>query len=397
MTLRPVRSAAGDVLDRCLVVFFDGAHSYSGEDTLELHLHGGPAVVTAVLDDLAQRSGFRAAEAGEFTRRAMENGRLDLTEVEGLADLIQAETEAQRRLALRQAEGFASGTFLRWRDELIRARAYVEADIDFADEDDVAADVSDRIWDSLARLRQDFVNHISSQAAERLRNGLEFVILGPPNAGKSTLINVLARREAAIVTDVPGTTRDLVEVRMDLGGVPVTLIDTAGLREASGDVIEEEGMRRARARASAADLTIAVVPMVDVDEESGVAEADVTVGSKADLLDSEAQRHLDSKGFDLMVSALTGDGMDRLESMLANKARAMAHDTGTAIVTRERHRAILREAEVALGEALDRPEDAIEIRAEALRRAADALGRATGAAAVDDLLDVIFRDFCIGK
>ncbi len=255
VSLRNVKDRDGALLDRGLVLFLPGPASFTGEDVAELHLHGGRAVIAAVLAALAELPGFRPAEAGEFTRRAFGNDRLDLTQVEGLADLVLAETEAQRRQALREADGALGRVYDGWRERLVRARALVEAELDFAEEEDVPGAVSDQAWAIAAEVRKEIVNHLADRRGERVRDGVEIVVLGAPNAGKSSLVNAIARRDVAIVTPEPGTTRDLIEVRLDLGGFAATLVDTAGLRRAEG-AIEREGIRRAEARAEVADMVL---------------------------------------------------------------------------------------------------------------------------------------------
>ncbi len=396
-SLRSVRDAAGAVIDRGIVLLFPGPASFTGEDMAEIQVHGGRAVISALLSALAEVDGFRPAEAGEFTRRAFLNRRMDLTQVEGLADLIEAETEAQRRQALRQADGELARRTEGWREGLVRARALVEAELDFAEEEDVPASVADTAWGYVEALVGEISKHLDDgHRGERLREGAEIVLLGPPNAGKSSLINALARRDVAIVTAEPGTTRDLIEVRLDLGGYPVTLVDTAGLRNSEG-VVEREGMRRATARAERADM---VLWLGDVTEPPaplpGPASGPVLrIGTKIDLIDSEDERSRLAASFDLLLSVKTGAGVDallkRLEAVVAE-----AFDPGeTALITRSRHRAALLACREALVASLrDGP---LELRAEELRRAGDALGRITGRVDVEDLLDVIFREFCIGK
>ncbi|MHA1555187.1 MAG: tRNA modification GTPase, partial [Alphaproteobacteria bacterium] len=334
-------------------------------------------------------------------RRALDNGKLDLVQVEGLADLINAETQGQRRLALRQAGGAMSERLETWRQRLVRARAYLEAEIDFPEEDDVPGSVSDQIWDDLAVLRQEFVNHVEDRTAERLRSGVEMVVVGAPNAGKSSLVNALAQRDVAIVTDIAGTTRDLLEVRMDLAGVPVTLVDTAGLRARVHDPIEREGARRALARAATADLTLRLVetdgPAGADDAVDGDVRADLLVRTKSDLMDSASQRARNDAVYDGVISVKTGAGMGALIALLTARAGSLAHDGGAAVVTRQRHREALRDAANALTMALEDGTGPLEMRAEHLRRAAEDLARVTGASHVDELLDVVFRDFCMGK
>lgn len=394
-SLRSVRARSGETIDRGLVLFFRGPASFTGEDMAELHLHGGRAVVAAVLSELEILPGFRAAEAGEFTRRAFANQRMDLTQVEGLADLILAETEAQRRQALRQADGALGRLYDGWRERLIRARALIEAELDFPDEKDVPGSVSVQAWDTVAALEKEIVNHIADRRGERLRDGAEIVVLGPPNAGKSSLINAIARRDVAIVTPEPGTTRDLIEVRLDLGGYPVTLVDTAGLREAEG-VVEREGIRRAEERAAGADLVLWLGDVTQPEREPPLPGA-ITLGTKTDLIDSEAERSRVGATFDSVVSAKTGDGISDLLDLLAGRIANELPPAEAVLTTRSRHRTALLGCLETIRVALADPTRPIELRAEDLRRAGDALGRITGRIDVEDLLDVIFRDFCIGK
>ncbi len=389
-----------DVLDEALVLWFPGPNTETAEDMAELHLHGGRAVVAAVMNVLGIVPGLRPAEAGEFTRRAFENGRLDLTAVEGLADLVFAETEAQRAQAMRQFQGLLGGQAETWRARLIGALALVEARIDFSDEADVPEDLIGPALRAAQELSHEIEQTLRDEhRGERLREGLVVAIAGPPNAGKSSLLNRLARREAAIVSPYAGTTRDVIEVHLDLGGYPVTLLDTAGVRE-SDDPVEQEGVRRARERAATADLVLWV-------EEAGLAVDRVMqwneskkawlIENKADLICSDREQ-LEDLNYQFKVSALTGLGMDRLVSALARYAAEVFSAGEPALVTRQRHRDTLRETNDALGRALALGAGGSEeLVAEELRLAARALGRLTGRVDVEDILDVIFRDFCIGK
>ncbi|WP_421725601.1 tRNA uridine-5-carboxymethylaminomethyl(34) synthesis GTPase MnmE [Bauldia sp.] len=397
--LRSIHDEQGQLIDRAIVVFFAAPATFTGEDIAELHLHGGRAVVGAALKTLGRIDGFRPAEAGEFTRRAFANSRVDLTQVEGLADLVLAETDAQRRQALRQADGVLGAQYEDWRQRLIRARALLEAELDFPDEDDVPGSASDAAWEDVGTLIAEMDAHLADgRRGERLRDGYEIVVLGPPNAGKSSLVNALARRDVAIVSTEPGTTRDLIEVRLDLDGYPVTVIDTAGMRESVG-IVEEEGIRRARARAAQADLVLWLTPVGDelllpVTEDS---QPVIAVGTKIDLAESHVEDPIDPKGFDLLVSSRTGRGIDSLISTLADRAaEAMAVGEAPA-ATRERHRSAITTVRDALATAGDGGRRPLELRADDLRRATDALGRLTGRVDVEELLDVVFRDFCIGK
>lgn len=390
---RLIDPAGGEALDDALVLWFPGPGSYTGEDSAELHLHGGPAVLAAVSGALAAL-GARPAEPGEFTRRAFLNGRMDLTAAEGIADLIDAETEAQRRQALRQADGALARLYGGWSERLTRLLAHQEAAIEFA-EDDLPTDLDDRARQGAAVLRTEIEAHLADGGrGERLREGVVVAILGAPNAGKSSLLNALAGREAAIVSARAGTTRDVVEVRLSLAGVPVTLADTAGLREAA-DEIEQEGIRRARRRAEEADLVLAVFATdADPDAETlaWVKPGALVLANKTDLAPAPGEIGGVSP---VAVSARTGEGLDALRACLEAEAIRLAGAGEAAVLTRPRHRAALSEAVAWLAEA----ETAAlpELASEALRAALRALGRLTGHIGVEDVLDVVFRDFCIGK
>jgi tRNA modification GTPase len=471
-----IRGRGGELIDQALALWFPAPHSETGEDVAELQLHGGRAVIAAVFAALSQIEGLRPAEAGEFTRRAFENGKLDLTEVEGLADLVMAETEGQRRQAFRQMTGVLGDRADSWRTRLIQALALVEARIDFSDEADVPQD----LLAPALRIAQTLADEIKSVLAdggrgERLREGLVVAIAGPPNAGKSTLLNRIARREAAIVSPHAGTTRDVIEVHLDMNGLPVTVLDTAGIRDTE-DPVELEGVKRARERAAAADLILWVIDASDSAGLRGFDDARTPVGgsespgSRVDTsgLRAEPVRHAETKKsveseqerplpplwlvrnkIDLIqdvnirnesifqlygmneqqfqsnkelpnianinitrsydykfilnesmfdISATFGDGLDGLLKKLAQKAEQFLVGTEPALVSRERHRHALEDAEAALRRAL-KPEVSTheDLFAEELRAAAHALGRLTGRVDVEDLLEVIFRDFCIGK
>jgi tRNA modification GTPase len=384
-SLRRLRSGTGETLDRGLVLWLPGPGSYTGEDSAELHLHGGRAVIEAVAAALVDL-GARPAEPGEFTRRAFLNGRLDLVEAEAVHDLVSAETEAQRRQALRQMEGALGRLYHGWADRLRQALAQQEALIDFPDED-LPPEVEAALLGSLRAVRQEIAAHLDDAGrGEKLREGLFFAIAGAPNVGKSTLINALAGREVAIVSDRPGTTRDALECRVVLGGVPVTLVDTAGLRDTE-DAIEAEGVRRARARAADADLVLAVVE-AGTPLPAGLLSGAMPIASKADLGGA-------APAGALAVSARTGLGMDTLRDRLAEAARRMTQAAGPPPLTRARHRAALKEAVAALADA--ERADLPELRGEDLRWAVRAIGRITGHVGVEDVLDTIFSTFCIGK
>jgi len=384
--LRRLRDAQGDLLDEALVLTFDERRSFTGEAVVELHLHGSRAVISAVLDRLGDLPDLRPAEAGEFTRRALENGRLDLSQVEGLADLIDAETEAQRRQAMRTMSGALGQRAEVWKRDLLRAMALLEAVIDFADEDvpvDVTPEVEmllDRSADAMRR-EMDGV-----AAAERIRDGFEVAIIGAPNMGKSTLLNHLAGRDAAIISDVPGTTRDVIEVRMDLRGLPVTLLDTAGLRE-SVDQVEAIGIGRARERAAAADIRLHLVSPEDFDTALAGPDDLVRV-ARSDLHDA------DPRG----ISGLTGQGVPGLLDELADRLEARSASAGVAI--RERHRVALREGLAHIArcrELLPSGGIAHDLAAEELRLAVRALDSLVGRVDVEHILGEIFSSFCIGK
>jgi len=394
-----------DLLDEAVVIFFEGPASFTGEDVAEFQCHGGRAVVSRLLSVLGGFDDCRPAEPGEFTRRAFDRGRMDLTEVEGLADLIAAETESQRKQAMRQMGGALGVLYEDWRRRLIHMRAMIEADFDFADEEDVPGSVADEVWREAADLRAEIADHLErSKSGERLRAGLQVVLMGAPNAGKSSLLNAIAGRDVAIVTEEAGTTRDVIEVHLDLGGYPVTLVDTAGLRQTEG-IVEREGIRRAEERGRAADLVLwAVEPGgIEQDNPSAGLPADLrasvpvwTVNTKADL---ETLPEQDSSGMTLEIacSTKTAEGMNHLLSRLTRFAEETISLGEAPLATRERHRHYLKECLAGLKAAVDSHHLPAELRAEDLRRAADALGRITGRIDVEDLLDVIFRDFCIGK
>ncbi len=397
----------GTAIDRGLVLWFPGPASFTGEDMAELHLHGGRAVIAAAVAALAALPGLRPAEPGEFTRRAFDAGKLDLGEVEGLADLIDAETEAQRRQALRQMEGALSRQLADWRQDLVAALAQAEAAIDFPDED-LPEGIDDPNTHHILCLKDKISQYLAdSQCGERLREGIYVTLIGAPNAGKSSLLNAFARRPVAIVSETPGTTRDVVEVHLDLDGYPVTLADTAGLREwdpeaaDAPDSVEAEGMRRARARAEAADLKLAIFdlqagPEFDPATRALLDAECLVVFNKCDIAPGPERKDLDGYPA-LTVSVKTGAGMAALEARLAREVAArLEHGSGEAApLTRARHRRALEDSAAALKRAggASRP----ELVAEDLRLALRALGRIAGRVDVEDVLDAIFREFCIGK
>ncbi len=382
--VRRLRGADGALLDRSMVLWMPGPGSYTGEDTCELFLHGGRAVTAGVAEALTAL-GARPAEPGEFTRRAFLNGRMDLLEAEAVGDLIDAETEAQRKQALRQLEGALGTIYSDWAARLRWLLAQQEALIDFPDED-LPQEVEERVLADIGSLRQEVRAHLDDgRRGERLRDGLVFAVSGPPNVGKSSLVNLLAERDVAIVSAFPGTTRDALEVRVVLGGVPVTLVDTAGLRD-TADAIEAEGIRRARARAETADYVL-LVGDICTGVAAGTGQA-LRICNKIDLGGVVPEGTMG-------VSAATGAGVDALQARLAAIARSLTEGAGPPPLTRMRHRA-------ALMIAVDRLDAAAEIeipelRAEDLRLALGAIGRITGTVGVEDLLGDIFSQFCIGK
>ncbi len=396
--LRRIRDPqTGETIDDGLVLWFGAPRTETGEDMAEFHLHGGPAIVKAMLAVLARQPGCRLAEPGEFARRAFVNGKLDLAQVEGLADLIDAETEAQRRQALAQTRGALSELYEGWRADLIRASALVEAAIDFSDESDVASDAFAMARKMVGELHGAIAAHVDDgNRGEILREGFRVVLAGPPNAGKSSLLNVLTRREAAIVSEEAGTTRDVIEVRLDLAGLPVIVTDTAGIREPQG-TIEREGIRRSFAHAREADLVLwlsdASAPPVAAPPE--VADRGdnffLPLASKIDI--PGATPH----GAVLGVSAKTGAGLPELTRRLADIAATRLGDLSSPAITRERYRYQLTRCMNSLQEFMSLPAGEHELRAEDLRLAAHALGRITGRVDVEDVLGEIFARFCIGK
>ncbi|GEN61302.1 tRNA uridine-5-carboxymethylaminomethyl(34) synthesis GTPase MnmE [Acetobacter nitrogenifigens] len=380
-----------DHLDDALVLWFPGPSSYTGEDSFELHLHAGPAIISAVADALVAE-GARPAEPGEFTRRAFLNGRVDLVEAEGVADLIEAETEAQRRQALTQTDGRLSALYHEWADRLRSVLARQEALIDFPDED-LPPEVEDALITDITALREEIAAHLADGArGERIRRGLSFSIVGPPNAGKSSLLNWLAERDAAIVSPIAGTTRDAIEVAIVLAGVKVTLVDTAGIRETS-DPIEAEGVRRAMFHVEHSDCVVQIFAAdAPPDTETTPLPDAIVVCNKIDLAPAPARfGEISVSG----VSVRTGQGLDDLRETLELKALALTSGSGAPPLTRARHRAAADEVYAALSAALAQPW--AEMRGEELRLAMRALGRLTGEVGVEDILDTVFGQFCIGK
>lgn len=387
----------GEAFDHALVLWFPGPNSETGEDTCELQVHGGRAVLAATFAALAAIPGCRPAEAGEFARRAFENGKLDLTAAEGLADLIDAETEAQRRQALRQSSGELAKLYEGWRQRIVEARALLEAAIDFSDEPDVETAAVARGTDATVVLATEIRAHLSDgRRGEIVREGFRVVLAGPPNVGKSSLMNALARRDVAIVSEEPGTTRDVLEVRLDLGGYMAVVADTAGLRNAAGS-IEQEGIRRARNRAEEADL---ILWIIDATDPVGEIPSDLA-GRRTHILrvlnKIDAARAEPRPPADHAISAQTGDGIPKLIAALGGIVRDAAGSSDTVAMTQARHRQQLEICLDALKKASPTSLISPELAAEQLRIAGDALGRIVGRIDPEDVLDQIFARFCIGK
>jgi tRNA modification GTPase len=394
-------------LDDAVALWLPGPHTQTGEDMVELHVHGGRAVVGAVLAAIGRIEGVRPAQAGEFIRRAFENGRADLSAVEGVADLIAAETEAQRAQALRQARGALAGPVEAWRQALIEAMALIEAGIDFSTEEDVPEGLMGPARAQVEGVRRGIAEALADERrGERLREGLMVAIAGPPNAGKSSLLNRLARRDAAIVSPQAGTTRDVIEVHLDLKGYPVCVVDTAGIRDPQ-DAVEREGVRRALERVRTADLVLWVTDARAPPNAVAAAPADGRVTWViANKIDRIAPRRRDESGLNacpkaprrFLTSMTTGEGLDALVAAVAEWAQETLSGAESGLLTRARHRSALTEAAAAIDRALSLGSEAPdELLAEDLRLAARALGRLTGRIDVEDLLDVIFREFCVGK
>ncbi|MET3589062.1 tRNA modification GTPase [Bartonella silvatica] len=383
----------GSFLDSALTVFFPAPHSFTGEDCAEFHLHGGKAVVNRFLDELSTFSGCRIAEAGEFSRRAFREGKLDLVQAEGLADLIAAETESQRRLAVMGASGHLTTLYRDWRYKLMKARAFIEAELDFADEADIPNSISDRVWKDVKDLCVSIRKHIDEgERASILHDGLKVVIVGAPNSGKSSIMNRLAGKAVSIVTEEAGTTRDALEVRLTLGGLPVFFTDTAGLRETK-DKIEKFGIEVAKQRVREADLVILVYDMgnpkkVYLPETS----AEIWhVGNKLDLYKE------DKDNWFIRFSALTGLNFEYFIKELESFCLRRTTEIGNLVPARKRQLQLLKEAVEEIEASVNYQSLDLSLRAEHLRRASDFLGKITGDIDVEDLLDIIFSEFCVGK
>jgi tRNA modification GTPase len=376
-------------LDRGIVIAFRAPASFTGEDCLELQLHGGRAVVEAVLNVICEFDGVRLAEAGEFSRRAFENGKLDLTEIEGIADLVASETEAQRKQALAQSRGDSRETYEGWRKRLIHMRALIEAELDFSEEEDIPEEISKEGFAQVLALKEEIENHLNdNRAGEIIRDGFKIALMGKPNAGKSSLLNALAKRDVAIVTNEAGTTRDVIDVHLDIDGYAVIISDTAGLR-ISDNIVEAEGIRRAELKGQEADL---VIWLKEVNDDQPYPDNGfdniIHVTSKDDMLSIE-------DGFSISVSH--PNGLDALTSEIKNQIRSKLQNHDGVLISRLRYRESLTECVNHLSFVIDNQVSDVELKAETLRHASDCIGRITGKIDVEDLLDVIFSEFCVGK
>ena len=375
-------------LDRGIVIAFKAPQSFTGDDCLELHLHGGRAVVEAVINAICQFENVRLAEAGEFSKRAFENGKLDLTEVEGIADLVSSETEAQRKQALSQSRGDSRETYEGWRKRLIHMRALIEAELDFSEEEDIPEEISKEGFAQVLLLKEEIQNHLNdNRAGEIIRDGFKIALMGKPNAGKSSLLNALAKRDVAIVTDEAGTTRDVLDVHLDIDGYAVTISDTAGLRE-SDNIVEAEGIKRAQLKGQEADLVIWLTEIDDEVEPNTDFDNALQVISKDDsLLVTDS----------ISISVTHENGLKKLLSEVKNQIRNKVGNREGVLISRLRYREALIDCVEHLSFVLDNHVSDIELKAETLRHASDCIGRITGKIDVEDLLDVIFLEFCVGK
>lgn len=394
VTRKLYHSQTGEMLDHAMVLLFKGPASFTGEDSVEYHLHGGPAIVQGMLAALSMQPQHRMALPGEFTRRAFENGKIDLTAAEAIADLIHAETEGQRLQALKQMDGALFRLYEGWKERLARLLALMEADLDFNDQD-LPDDLLLSVRPDISDVKDEIAQHLhDGRRGELMRDGFRLVILGAPNAGKSSLLNQLVQREAAIVSEIAGTTRDVIDVHLNLGGYPVVLADTAGLRGAD-DVIEAEGIRRALGRAEQADLKVLLFDGTedpDAQTLSLVDERSIVVLNKCDI---PGFRLPDLPQEIVQISAATGEGMDGLVTALVTRLQSLVGGSDAPALTRARHREALAQAYESLERFMEAPLP--ELAAEDLRLAIRHIGSITGRVDIEDLLDMIFRDFCIGK
>jgi len=376
-------------LDRGLVLWFPQPNSFTGEDCIELHLHGGRAVVDAVINSICSSNNIRIAEPGEFSRRAFENGKLDLTEVEGIADLVSSETEAQRKQALAQTRGDSRETFEGWRKRLIHMRAMIEAELDFSEEEDVPEEISEKGFAQVLALKEEISSHLeNNKAGEIIRDGYKIVLMGKPNAGKSSLLNALAKRDVAIVTNEAGTTRDVLDVHLNIDGYSVIISDTAGIRK-SDNSVEIEGIKRANLKGNEADLVIWLYDFMDTSKLPDLEFENVLfVSSKNDDL-----KHSDN----VSISIMRENGIDQLFSDVRQRIKNKLENYESGLISRTRHRLALEECINHLSAVINNNILDIELKAETLRHASDCIGKITGKVDVEDLLDVIFSEFCVGK
>ena len=395
-SLKTIRKQNNLIIDKGLVLFFPDPHSFTGEDCAELHVHGGRAVIDTLFDELASMDGLRLAEAGEFTKRAYDNGKMDLTEAEGLADLLSSETEMQRRLAVEQADGGLRRLYDRWSAEILRSRALIEAELDFSDEEDIPGSVSDQIWKNISVLINEIKLHLTkSEIGEISRSGFSVVIAGAPNAGKSSLMNAIAGREVAIVSDEQGTTRDVLEVRLDLEGFLVVLKDTAGLRDTDSKV-EREGIRRAKDELDNADLVLYLIEPGSRQQghalDLSAVNNSIVIGTKSDI-----EHSIWPIKPDICISTSSSKDIDVLLNLIKEKLAISDLKDDLVVPTRRRHVDLLNRVLSELEFACEHAALPIEIRSEHLRVSQDNLGRITGRVDVEDLLGVIFSEFCVGK
>jgi len=391
----------GEILDKAMVVWIPGPGSFTGEDCAEIHLHGSPAVVSAVMELLSAQPGVRPAEPGEFTKRGFLNGKMDLIEAEGLGDLLQARTSGQRRQAFQQMSGQASSRFESWREQLMQIRAHIEAGVDFADEPGVAEAAAPAIDMNILALRSQISAELHRSAgSELLRDGFRVVLAGCPNTGKSSLLNALAGREAAIVSDLPGTTRDAIEVTLELDGMPVIVTDTAGLRSEVADAVEGEGIRRSRQHVSRADLVLWVWSADVIGSrslDSSIEQPDMLVENKSDLRETESGLLRNDRGASFRISCQTREGIDGLLVELALRLRKRFGDVESALFVSARQKLAAERSIRYLNDALDVGSESLELKAENIRRASEEIARLTGRVDVEEWLGAIFSRFCIGK